>query len=572
MMGSMLLFLVACSEPLSSSIPSEGEDTAADTGERNPAVQHCGAVEGDQRWEADRRHRVTCTVSVERGVLTIAAGTTVEFDAGAGLSVGTGDLEASLVVDGATAGVVFSPRTTDAWEGVTFGPNTVGASISGLAVRTTTGGVKIDGAEVFIGSLAIDGASAGCGLTLTDGARLAEGSAGLSVAGAATWSVCGEVASADSLPGQASGYTGNGTDGVYLAGTQLTASATWEDLGVPYVLADTVDVGGTAGDPAILTITEGAALEFERDKSLRFSRTGAASALRAVGTTEAPISFAALGATSAGFWRGVEVYRGTSDVQLTNVSIASSGGKTAALSVEDTPLLAQNLVIERSGTVGLKLEGESAFAEGSSGLAIRESELALVLPAAAVPTIPSAGLDFADNAVAAIQVAGVSAVAASGTWTDLGLPYWIDDDIDIDGTADRPALVTLNPGVTLLFGNNTGIFVGKKGASGLRVQGTAALPVTMEPWSANDPGAWAGVAIYDAVMDEEVVLEHLVIGYAGGSVLKGNLQVVDASPTVRAVSLHDSLEWGLYISGSGEPVVSEVTYSGNGSGECSGCP
>ncbi len=114
--------------------------------------------------------------------------------------------------------------------------------------------------------------------------------------------------------------------------------------------------------------------------------------------------------------------------------------------------------------------------------------------------------------------------------------------------------------------------MGKKGASGLRVQGTAALPVTMEPWSANDPGAWAGVAIYDAVIDEEVVLEHLVIGYAGGSVLKGNLQVVDASPTVRAVSLHDSLEWGLYISGSGEPVVSEVTYSGNGSGECSGCP
>lgn len=78
--------------------------------------------------------------------------------------------------------------------------------------------------------------------------------------------------------------------------------------------------------------------------------------------------------------------------------------------------------------------------------------------------------------------------------------------------------------------------MGKKGASGRRVQGTAALPVTMEPWSANDPSAWAGVAIYDAVIDAEVALEHLVVGYAGG------------------------------------PVVSEVTYSGNGSGECSGCP
>lgn len=572
MMAPMFFLILGCDGPLSSTLPTETKDTGEDTGERTPAIQHCGTISADERWEADQRHRVTCNVEVESGTLTIAAGTTVEFDAGVELTVGAGDVPASLVVDGSAAGVIFVPRGEEAWAGLSFGPNAVGVSLSGLAMRTTTKGLVIDGAEVRIGSLAIDGASSGCGLTLEGGARLAEGSTGVMVTGAGTWAVCAEVASVDSLPAQASGYTGNGRDGVYLKGTQLTAPVTWENLGVPYVLADTVDVGGTAAEPAILTLTEGTALRFERDGALRFSRTGAASALHALGTAAEPVTLDAFEATTAGYWQGIDVSDGTESVQLVNVTVTAAGGKTAAIIVEDAPLLAQGLRIERSATAGLLLEGSATFAEGSADLTVHESEIALVVPPAAVPSIPSSGVDLSGNSTEAVKVAGVSAVATSGEWADLGLPYWIDDNIDINGTADAPALVSLNPGLELRFTNGKGIFVGKSGAAGLRVRGTEEAPVTMVPWSAYDPGAWAGVGIYDAAVDSEVVLEHLAIGYAGGTTLKGNLQITDASPMLSHVSLHDSLEWGIYVSGASDPILGDVTYAGNTSGECCGCP
>lgn len=572
MMAPMLLLILGCDGPLSSTLPTQEEDTGEHTGERDPAIQHCGAIRADERWEADRRHRVTCNVEVESGTLTVAGGATVEFDAGVGLTVGAGDVPAALVVDGAAAGVIFVPRDEEAWAGVTLGPSAVGVSLSGLAMRTSTAGLVIDGAEVLIGSLAIDGASSGCGLTLEGGARLAEGSAGVMVTGAATWAVCAEVTSADSLPVQASGYTGNGRDAVYLKGTQLTAAVTWENLGVPYVLADTVDIGGTAAEPAILTITEGTALRFEGDGALRFSRTGAASALHALGTPAEPVTLDAYEATTAGYWQGIDASAGTESVQLVNVTLSAAGGKTAAIIVEDTPLLAQGLRVERSATAGILLEGSATFAEGSADLSVHESEIALVVAAAAVPSIPSSGIDLSGNTTEAVKVAGVSAVSTSGEWADLGLPYWIDDNIDINGTADAPALVSLNPGLELRFANGKGIFVGKSGAAGLRVRGTEEAPVTMVPWSAYDPGAWAGVGIYDAAVDSEVVLEHLDLGYAGGTTLKGNLQITDASPTLSHVSLHDSLEWGLYVTGSSNPVLSDVTYAANTSGDCSGCP
>jgi hypothetical protein len=572
MMRHMLILLVACSGPRSSVLPQEDTAAEADTGVKVRAVEHCGDVEGDETWVADRRHKVTCDVSVLSGTLTVEAGASVEFAAGTGLAVGTGDDDAGLVVDGAAAGVVFGPLSTEPWDGVRIGASATGVALTGLSVRATTGGVRVTGAEVFVGSLAVDGASAGCGLTLDGGARLAEGSAGVTVSGAGTWSACVDTASAESLPAEASAYTGNGDDGVYLNGTAISASATWEDLGVPYVVSDTVDVGGTAGEPAVLTLSAGTVVQFERDRGLRFSRTGAASALHVLGTSEAPVELSARGASSAGFWLGLDVSKGATDVVLSNVSILGAGGKEAALVVADVPVFAEHLIVERSETAGIRLEGTAAFAEGSTGLVIRECDLPLILPAAAVPTIPVAGLSFLGNSTDAVQVAGVSAVDGSGTWIDTGVPYWVDDDIDINGTAASPAIVTLNPGVSLLFGNNAGIFVGKTGAAGFRVHGSAALPVTMEPWSANDPGAWAGVAIYDAAVDAEVVFSHAVIGYAGGSSLKGNLHVVDASPTIEELSLHDGLEWGLYVSGNSVPVVSGVTYSNNASGECSGCP
>lgn len=569
----MLWLLFACNEPVGSKTPDlpdpDTGETGVDTG--LVVVEHCGELTEDEVWKAGRQHVVTCDVTVSRGILTIEAGASVLFDERAGLSVGTGDFEASLVVDGSADGVVFARSGDQDWDGLVIGPSSQGVSISGLSLRDSANGVRVDSAEVTLGSLAIDGVGEGCGFTLEDGARLVEGAAGLTVTGAAGWSACAEVASAHTLPAAASSYTGNGSDGVYLLGDAITEAVTWEDLGVPYVVAELVDIAGTAGAPAVFTLGAGVEVLFERDRGFRFSRTGDASAFLAEGTAEAPVRFGAFGADTAGFWRGISVAVGAGEVSLHHVELSGAGGDGGSIHAEDVDVLLDRVTVQRSAGAGVWLEGSARFAEGSVGLVVEESEVPVLLTAAAVPSLPTSGLSFVDNDDDVIKVAGSTKVTESGTWVDVGLPYWVVDDLEINGTAGAPAIVTFSPGVALLFDNDAKILVGKTGAAGLRVAGSSSLPVTMLPWAANTPGAWGGIGVYDAAIDAEVVIQHAEIGYAGGSSLRGNVHVVDSAPTLTSVWLHHSLEWGLYLSDAA-PSLTDLSYSDNTTGECNECP
>ncbi len=570
----MFLLLSACVGPVGSRIPDapNAEGEMGDTGDEPAAIEHCGTIAADETWRSGREHRVTCDVTVERGALTIEGGASVLFDERAGLAVGTKDFEASLIVDGTEAGVVFVRSGDQAWEGLVLGASAQGVVISGLSLRGSGTGVRIDAAAVTIGSLAIDGVAEGCGLTLEAGARLSDDSAGVTVTGAAGWSVCGEVATAHTLPAAASSYSGNGTDGIYLSGDAITDDVVWEALGVPYVITEVVDIAGTAGAPAGLTIGPGTTLLFERDRGLRFSRTGDASVFVVNGTAAEPVVFDALGADTAGFWRGITASSGAAEVSLHHLSISGAGAEGGSLQFEDVDVLLEDVTIDLSEGGGLWLEGSARLAPGSAGLTITTSELPVILPAAAVPTLPASGLVLTGNLTDAIKVAGESAVTETGTWADTGLPYWVAGDVEINGTAMTPAIVTFAPGVELLFGNDSSLFVGKTGAAGLRAAGTASFPVTMLPWSAFTPGAWGGVGIYDSAVDAEVVFTHTEIGYAGGATMRGNVHIVDASPSLSNVFLHDSLEWGLYLGEGSSVLLSSLSYENNELGDCNECP
>ena len=45
----------------------------------------------------------------------------------------------------------------------------------------------------------------------------------------------------------------------------------------------------------------------------------------------------------------------------------------------------------------------------------------------------------------------------------------------------------------------------------------------------------------------------------------------DAAPEVNVLYVHHGLEWGLYLAGDSAPVLTEVTYDANLSGECNAC-
>ena len=465
----------------------------------------------------------------------------------------------------------MTAATEAGWEGIDVGSFATTVSLSGLTVRDASDGVTVNGATVVVAGLGIDGA-ADAGLTLTGGARFAEGANGVVVTGSGEWGVRGEVATAHTLPSIGSAYDGNGFDGVYLSGDTIDDEVEWENLGVPYVVSENVEVAGNVGEPAVLTVGAGVSILFEHDRQLRFSRTGNASQLVVNGTADAPVTLGGLGADTAGYWRGIDVSTGASPIELHHVVVAGAGeAGGAALVIEGTTLLVDEVSISGSAGAGILFGEGASFHAGSIGLSVTESALALELPAAAVASIPGERLSVQGNITPAVKVAGDAEVTSSGVWVDPGIPYWIADDVEVDGTADNPIILEIGAGVSLRFDNDTGLFVGKNGAAGLLISGTADAPVSMLPWSAEVAGAWSGVGIFDAALDDIVLIQHLEIGYGGGASLKGNLHIDDAAPVVDTLYVHNSLEWGVYLAGDAAPALANVTYATNVSGECNAC-
>ncbi|MBM4367950.1 MAG: hypothetical protein FJ102_17185 [Deltaproteobacteria bacterium] len=565
----MLFLLLACPSPTDTR-PVSVIDTD-DTGPGSEADEHCGTIESDTTWYATRAHVVSCDVVVARGTLTIEGGAEVSFDEGTSLSVGTEGYAAGLVIDGEEGGVVLQGTSDTGWDGIVVGELADGVAFRGAVLRGAASGVTVNGVEVEVRGLALDGA-ADVGLSLLDGARLAEEAEGLAITNAGGYPVVVDVSAVATLPALGSSYSENGSPMVLVEGDEIDASATWEDLGVPYAITDTVDVGGVAGEPAVLTVTEGAEILFDQGTTLRFSRTGSASQLVVEGTGDNPVRMAGLGADVAGYWAGIAIGTGASAASVSWLEISGAGESGgAALSLDDTDLWADHLSITGSEGDGLLMEGTAAFAPGSTDLAVSGCDVPLRLPGAAVSTLPLPGLSLAGNTRDAIAVDGSGKLTESATWASVGLPYWVIDNIELNGDAEHVAVLSIAAGATLLFDTGAGIFVGKDGAAGLVVDGTADAPVTMLPWSAYVAGAWAGIGVYGLADAASVRLSHVDVGYAGGAALRGAVHVDDSSLALDNVYLHDSLEYGLYLTGTATADTSTVTYANNTLGDCSGC-
>lgn len=536
-----------------------GQDSGSDSG-AGRATEHCGELEGDEVW-ASGEHVVTCDVIVDEASLLVEAGAKVDFAENAGIVVGE-EATGTLTVAGTAEAVVrFSGA---GWAGLRLGEWATASSLTHLAVEGAP--VSIENAAVSAVSLSITGAP-DCALALA-GEGLAEGSGPLDLSGNEDAPVCAALGTVHTLPAGESRYTGNGDDKVVMQGGTIAGTVRWLDLGVPFEAEDGIDLDGSAGEPAVLSLAAGVELRMTAGAGIELSPDGGASGLVAEGTAETPVSIVAEGGDAAGLWRGIKAGGGTETLALAWTTIAGAGSSGAsALAVVDATAVLDHVTIERCEATGLEL-GEGASLAASSALTIRECGLPVETTAAALGTLPSG--DYAGNAVDVIAVTE-GALAASATWTDLGVPVRVDDDLAVDGTAGSPAVLTLGSGLALRFATGKGLHVSRNdGAAGLIVAGTTDAAVTMAPWDANTPGAWAGVFIGDASVDASTTLTYVDIGYGGGRSLKGNVHVESASPALTNVHLHDSEEYGLYVDG-GAPGRTELTYAGNLAGECSGC-
>ncbi|MCB9701196.1 MAG: hypothetical protein H6711_04850, partial [Myxococcales bacterium] len=141
-------------------------------------------------------------------------------------------------------------------------------------------------------------------------------------------------------------------------------------------------------------------------------------------------------------------------------------------------------------------------------------------------------------------------------------------DVNVEGSGQTPAVLTLEPGVVLGFEDAMRLWLSRYGgASGLMAVGTADAPVILTGAQANDPGAWGGVVIYDEADDAKTRFEHAEIRWGAGFNTDGNVELWDASPTFSDVVIAGSDCWGIRLYGASAPQLQNVTFDGNACGD-----
>ena len=312
----------------------------------------------------------------------------------------------------------------------------------------------------------------------------------------------------------------------------ITADETWSAAGGPHLVTQSLTLRATVTiEPcAEVRVAPGMALSVGTS-----SEVGALVARGTATTTEVhPIVFVASDATSP--WAQLLVdAKGTLDLAVAAV-VQGGGGSVStpgALVLRGVALgtnpgdvtrhaTLDRVVIERSASYGLTLEGWGAPTEASTSVWIRNGgsdtrPYAVKIEPGVASTLPP-GLTASGNRQDAILMQSSKAFTRTDRLVDHGLPYHQEDTLRINPAADgEPATLTIDPGVTLAFGKNAGVIVG----SGPLRQGVLVADGTSSPIlftsssSAPVAGDWGNVTFaYTPLTGNRMA--NVRVTYAGG--------------------------------------------------------
>ena len=286
---------------------------------------HGGALAADEVWYVTGNpHICTTAVMVDAGhKLTVMPGCEVRFRTGAGIVVGQGsggelnavgkpDTLIQLMAD-------TSAPSPGCWTGIAFYGGTVSTShLSNCRIdyggTSSNGALFADaGAQFAVDHCAIAN-SAGSGLYCAGGGHPTDFSDN-SVTSNLSFAIRVEAAGISSI-GAGNVLTGNapGMDAVFVAGSNVTTSGTWRNLGVPYIVNGDVLIGD-ASSP-VVTIEPGTNIKMALNTAINIGYNMLPGALSADATGGQQILFTSNATTPRrGDWSYIYFDLGTIDSQ-----------------------------------------------------------------------------------------------------------------------------------------------------------------------------------------------------------------------------------------------------------------
>lgn len=302
---------------------------------------------------------------------------------------------------------------------------------------------------------------------------------------------------------------------------------------LPYVVVGDIYVRGTDGADGVttLTIDPGVSVWFDRYRSIFVAENYGNPAptpggIVAQGNADDPIVFTTRQAQDKlrGWWGRIEIRAGSdASSALENVTIEYGGYGSGALNVWSASPTIRNVALRENapyaayvgGVAPITFENVAFDANGGTyGAALWHSsgDGRLYLQDVTItnsswrPLRMPAGTSLtnvwlADSGAPGAEVYG-STVSKDTTWPELGEPYLVQGNVQVEGTdgEDGVTTLTLEPGITIHMGRYTGFYVGSPyyatSPGALLSVGTPKLPITItsdQPADGKTAGWWSRI-------------------------------------------------------------------------------
>jgi hypothetical protein len=284
--------------------------------------------------------------------------------------------------------------------------------------------------------------------------------------------------------------------------SDITADSTWYPSGNPHIIA--ADIG--VYNNATLTIMPGCVVKFEPGYELDIADQSAG-ALKAIGKADTTILFTSNAASPApGDWNQIGMYEYTMPTTQFAYCTFEYGGAANSDQGEifvrgNTVVKLDNCKLRHSGDYGIVCQNNSSsFASLTNDTITTCAKYPIYIYPNNVKAI-GAGNVLSGNATGydGIQVAGATGsdgVTSSQTWLNLGVPYILNGDVEVDDAAGP--VLTIAAGNTVKLASGHELYCGYTNPGGIIAIGTSSTPITFTSAVASpNRGDWSDIGLYE---------------------------------------------------------------------------
>lgn len=326
--------------------------------------------------------------------------------------------------------------------------------------------------------------------------------------------------------------------------SDITQSVTWL-AGKIYTIDTEIEIKNSS----VLTIEPGTVIRFGTNGSLVVGYGSAATVL-AIGTADKPIIFTSSALLpAAGAWEGITFYNGTlsnSTLSFCQILYAGKNTNQGALHLSGCDIKMNNCVIDNSASFGISTDysnDKGGFITYENNAVKNTAKYAIEMNAQKISALVT-GNTFTNTK--GIHITGDYNNSTAQTWKNLGVPYIVTDELDIDGN------LTIAPGTTFKFEANGWIEIGYFGVTTFTADGgSATTPITFTSNAATpNAGAWKGIVIYDNTQTNSK-MNFCVIDYAGQSPTNMGALLMNESTSITFTNntIRNSAGYGINMSG-----------------------